>query len=480
MNSRTKNIKKAATLAFSMLVATVNLATLPALSQSARGLQEPTPHPKAQAPRAAYQEDTLLLMANDGTTKDDTKKILDEVHGTVVGTMGGGDLEVLIVRTEKGKIAETEKKLDKSKKFGVIQRNHGYNPSWVPNDPEFRNQWHMSTIKAHDSWGAIHSAPAVYAGGSGVSIAVFDSGCNSAIDDLNGYYKCAKGYDAMDKNVLKQSKEGKYGEDSDLKNGGASTDAFGHGTEVATTAAAHGNNRSLGSGVAPGAHIYPVRITGSDGKGRDLAIVGGILQLMHEHQQWAFALSGMKEKVTNENDEKFEKYFKTECTPIITTKIINISYDIMPDFKDNKLLQKYFKKWHDVYGGLIFVSAGNDTASLSAPRYDYLNVVSAIDRDMKLAWFSNYGDCVTLTAPGTDIICANQNGKKVSVNGTSFAAPIAAAVAAIGWAANFKLPNTRIEQILKQTAIKPKSGSSTSYGEGLVDAEAVVKAAKAG
>lgn len=476
-----KQFKRVVSMAFSVMVASISLGSLPAISAPHGELQDPGVLPNTAQPKSEAQDDILLLMPNSDSSKDDTQKAIDECKGTVVGSMGSGELQVLIVKTEKGKAAQTEKKLEKSKKFGVIQRNHRYRPSWVPNDPEFPNQWHMSTIRAHNSWGSMISSPAVYAGGSSVGIAVFDSGCNSAITELNGYYKCAKGYDAMDPKVIKNSKKDQYGQDSDLYNNGAYTDSFGHGTEVATTAAAHGNNGHIGSGVAPGAHIYPVRITGSDGLGYDIAIVGGILQLMKMHQDWAYNLSGQKEKITQENDTKYERYFKQEISPIIATKIINISYDIMPDFKDNKLLQKYFKKWHDTYGGLVFVSSGNDNVSLDAPRYNYVNVVSAINKDMKRAWFSNYGNCVTLTAPGTDIICTDQKGKKVSVDGTSFAAPQAAAVAAIVWAANFKLSNTRVEEILKRTAIKPKSGAVTkSYGEGLINAEAARNAAKGG
>jgi subtilisin family serine protease len=302
---------------------------------------------------------------------------------------------------------------------------------------------------------------------------------------MNNYYKVSPGYDAMDPNVFKNSRKGAYGEDSDLLNHGASTDAGGHGTEVASTAAAHTNNGLNGAGVAPGAIIYPVRITDSSFQGSDIGIVGGLLQLMHMHQQWAFSLAGGKEKITNDNDTKYADVFKNQVSPLLVPKIVNISYGIMNNgFASNALLQKYFKKFHDTYGGLIFVSSGNDNVNLNQSRYPYIEVVSAIDKTLNRAVFSttqasNIGDCVTLSAPGTGIICTDNKGKAVTVQGTSFACPIAAGVAALVWGQNSKLTNTQVEQILSRTAIKPKSGGKTStYGDGMVDAEAAVKAAR--
>jgi thermitase len=489
MNFSDNQIRKTWSMALSIVVGAVISGSSPGFCAPRAQLQEPgnLPTARASAQATRYQDDILLLMPNANSEQDDVKKAIDECHGTVIGSMGSGELKVLILRTERGKLAATEKKLSDSKKFGLIQRNHVYGPAWVPNDPQYANQWHLSTIRAQQAWLNIISSPAVLAGGNSVRIAVFDSGVNSSIEELNNYYKVSPGYDAMDAKVFKNSQNGTYGEDSDLVNHGASTDVGGHGTEVASTAAAHTNNGRNGAGVAPGATIYPVRITDSSLKGSDIGIVGGLLQLMHMHQEWAFALTGGKEKVTNDNDTKYEQVFKSKITPIIVPKIVNISYGIMANgFAKNSLLQKYFKKFHDTYGGLIFVSSGNENVNLNQSRYPYIEVVSAIDQTLKRAVFtasqaSNTGDCVTLTAPGTGIICTDNTGAAVTVQGTSFASPIAAGVAALVWGTNINLSNTQVEDILKRTAVKPKSGASTStYGDGMVDAQAAVKAARGG
>lgn len=487
MNVSEKTMKKAWGVALSVVISAISFGSGPAYSSPRPQLQDPTNLPSARASSQATrtQDEILLVMPNENSEQDAVQKAMEECHGTVIGSMGSGDLKVLIVKTEKGKLAETEKKLSKNKAFGLVQRNRTYGPSWVPNDPQYANQWHLSTIRAQQAWLNLISSPATMAGGNNIKIAVFDSGCNSSITELNNYYKVSPGYDAMDPNVFKNSKKGAYGADSDLLNHGASTDAGGHGTEVASTAAAHTNNSLNGAGVAPGAIIYPVRITDSSFQGSDIGIVGGLLQLMHMHQQWAYALTGAKEKITNDNDSKYADVFKTQVSPLIVPKIVNISYGIMANgFGSNALLQKYFKKFHDTYGGLIFVSSGNENVNLNQSRYPYMEVVSAIDKTLNRAVFnatqaSNIGDCVTLTAPGTGIICTDNKGKAVTVQGTSFSCPIVAGVAALVWGQNSRLSNTQVEQILSRTAIKPKSGAANStYGDGMVDAEAAVKAAR--
>ncbi len=483
MHLKENQIKKAWGLALSLVIGAVTLGSTPAMGSPGPTLQEPGALPPSTNEQAASQDDILLLMPNAKSGKDDIKKALDECHGTVVGAMGTGELKVLIIKTEKGKLAETEKKLGKSKVFGLIQRNHKYGASWVPNDPQFSNQWHLSTIRAPQTWLNYISSPATMAN-INAPIAIFDSGCNSAIEEMNNYYKVSPGFNAMDPNVYKLSKKETYDWDASLRASDASSDAFGHGTEVASVAAAHANNNLNGAGVAPGSSIYPVRITDSTGQGDDIGIVGGLLQLMKLHQNLANLAASPKSlsdlnKINFDNDSQYADALK-KVSPLMVPKIMNCSYYVINGFSKNDLLQKYFKKFHDVYGGIIFITSGNKNINLTEPRYSYMNVVSAIDKSMKRASFSNTGDCVTLTAPGKDIVCTDNTGAAVSVSGTSFAAPMCAAVASLVWGFNPNLTNTQVEDILKRTAVKPKAGVTRAYGEGLINAEAAVKAARGG
>jgi thermitase len=478
-------VQKATIVGLSLLLGASALGAKPALSAPGSVSRKPVPATVQPAPTTPCQQDTLLLMANPGSGKDDISKALEEVHGTVVGTMGRGDMQILIVRTEKGKLAETEKKLLKDKKdFSVVQRNHLYSPGEVPNDPDLPKQWHLNSINAQQAWNWSHGSP--------VPIAIFDSGCQASINELaptsSQPRHILSGYDAMDSEIYKHAEKHKeYTSTSttvdDLNaeppNKGAATDPTGHGTLCATVAGAVYWNKHHGAGIAPEATIYPVHITipGNSGDGDDIGMVAGLLRMMKLIERESVYLAKFKAGGgSGEGKDDFKNVPPNRSAP----KIVNISFDLMPTFEKNEVLQRWFKRFHDYYGGLIFACAGNDGSKLSAPKYPYLQVISAIDRDRKLADFSNYGSCITLAAPGDDIVCTDRQGVLVSVDGTSLASPIVAGIAALVWACNPRLTNTQVEKILQETAHAAKPGFVSSfYGYGIVDAEGATKKAYA-
>ena len=74
------------------------------------------------------------------------------------------------------------------------------------------------------------------------------------------------------------------------------------------------------------------------------------------------------------------------------------------------------------------LAAGNEDANAcnsSPPRVSHSNVhvVSAIDDQDRLASFSNWGPCVTVAAPGVDVLSLRAGGGTIKFNGTSMAAP---------------------------------------------------------
>jgi subtilisin family serine protease len=101
--------------------------------------------------------------------------------------------------------------------------------------------------------------------------------------------------------------------------------------------------------------------------------------------------------------------------------------------------------------------------------------VSAIDRNMKRAGFSNYGDYVDLTAPGVDILSLTPNGGYTSASGTSFAAPHVSGVVALLLSKYPWLTPVDVGQTLSTEAKDlGDKGWDPFYGYGLVDALAAV------
>lgn len=149
------------------------------------------------------------------------------------------------------------------------------------------------------------------------------------------------------------------------------------------------------------------------------------------------------------------------------------------DQPSSTIASKY-QETHDA-GMVHFASAGNDAsqgvnfpASLST-----VNAVSAIDRFGQLAEFSNFGDGVSLAAPGVEIQLPdrqggfgyNDSGAFFIGDGTSYASPIAAGVAALLLSRARNLDGTEVELFLQAAARDlGAAGKDDEYGWGLVNA----------
>jgi subtilisin family serine protease len=395
-----------------------------------------------------YTPDLLLIMPNAAADNDDVAEILKDAKGTIVGSMGHGKMTCIIYKTEKGHMIDTERKFMKDKEhFNMISRNYQCTAQMVPNDPQFTSQWHLGAVNAPSAWNTTI--------GASTPIAIFDSGCQSSNGDLNG--KTQKGYNATTFWAHLTTGAGSNplgnifgGIGGDLS-GGARTDVQGHGTFVATTAAASCNNNFDTAGVAPGSTVYPIQIADSSGKASDISIMAGLLN-----------------------------------APDAGCRIINISYNSAPPLGMSNAalhapLHAYLKDFHDNHNGLIFMAAGNNGAFDANPAVPYVDFVSAVDPTLGLTTFSNFGNSITFTAPGQGIVCSARDGSVQSVDGTSFASPIVASIAALVWNANPRLSNTQVENILKASCSKAGSANWTQYyGYGMPDAAKAVKLATGG
>jgi subtilisin family serine protease len=134
-------------------------------------------------------------------------------------------------------------------------------------------------------------------------------------------------------------------------------------------------------------------------------------------------------------------------------------------------------------GGLIFAAAMNQ--AVSTPYYPaacpHVVAVSATDSNDRLASFSNYGSWITLAAPGTGILTTANGGGYSYWNGTSFASPIVAGVAALVLSVNPELTNQQVLDILERAADRPAGAGSAPdayYGWGRVNAYRSVLAAE--
>ena len=283
----------------------------------------------------------------------------------------------------------------------------------TPNDPYFTSEWHLTDISAPQAWD-------LCTGASGVVIAVLDTGIDLTHPDLQGKILPGFNYVSSNNNVA---------------------DDNGHGTWVAGTAAADGNNGTGVSSVAWANKILPIKVADSTGYAYYSSIASGI-NYAADHG----------------------------------ARVINIS--IAGTTSSSTLQNAVNYAWGK--NVVIVCAAGN--AGNSTPEYPaactYCVAVSALEPGDTLAGWSCYGSYVTVCAPGDGIITTDMNGGYATVAGTSFASPIVAGVAALIASANPSLSNAQIVSILKSTATDlGTAGYDIYYGYGKVNAyEAVMSA----
>lgn len=268
----------------------------------------------------------------------------------------------------------------------------------------------------------IQSAEAwsVTTGSASVVVAVIDSGVYEKHPDLTA--KLVPGWNFVDGNA-------------------DTTDVIGHGTAVAGTLAAASNNGIGVAGVSWASMIMPLAVVDQN----DYAAYSDI----------AAAIEYAADR---------------------GTRVINIS--IGGPNASSTLQSAVDYAWNK--GAVIFSSAMND--STSAPYYpaacSHVVAVSATDNNDHLASFSNYGNWISLAAPGTEILTTMNGGGYGYWYGTSFASPITAGVAALCLAVNPALSNAALVSLLEQTAddLGP-AGWDSSFGWGRINAYRAVLAA---
>ena len=322
-----------------------------------------------------------------------------------------GILVLDVPEESSGAILES---LQRTGLFEYVERDRYARTAEIPNDPGFPSQWHLAKIQGPQAWGVTTGSPSVV-------VAVIDSGVFGTHPDLT--INLAPGW-----NFVKSNSD--------------TSDLLGHGTAVAGTIAAAGNNGIGVAGVTWDSRIMPLVVVDEN----DLAAYSDIAQAI----QYA-ADHGVR--------------------------VMNIS--IGGPAQSSTLQSAVDYAWEK--GALIFASAMNNGAS--DPSYpaacNHVMAVSATDINDHLASFSNYGSWIALSAPGDSILTTTNGGGYAYWFGTSFASPIAAGVAALSLTVNPSLTNAELVTILETTADQVgHPGYDPSFGWGRVNAFRAVSAAR--
>lgn len=252
-------------------------------------------------------------------------------------------------------------------------------------------------------------------GSNNIIVAVLDSGVDSLHPDLAN--KLVQGYNFYDNNY-------------------DTSDVYGHGTKVAGVVAAATNNGIGVASVGWGVSIMPIRVTDSSGYALLSLLTKGLIYAADRG-----------------------------------AKVAVISFQVYGGSSLTSAAKYFFEK-----GGLVFAAGGNSGSYVGDADNPYIVSVSATTNTDTIAPFSTYGPFIDISAPGVNIYTTVRGGGYGVVSGTSFAAPIAAGVAALMFSVNPSISPGDVETILKSTAVDlGNAGYDMYYGWGRISASAALK-----
>jgi subtilisin family serine protease len=349
---------------------------------------------------------------------------------------------------------------------------------------DFEDLWGLSRIRADVAW--------EQSMGEGVVVAVVDTGLdylhpdiadnvfvhpgedlngngvadpeewNGLDDDGNGFVDDLHGFDFA--GSIDANEDGDYLDPSDVSDSDP-WDDNGHGTHVAGTIAAVGNNGIGIAGVAPRARIMALKGFPAEGPGLDSVL-------------WRAALYAVQNGA----------------------RVINNSWSCRGRCPRNPLGEEMTKTIHAL-GGVIVTSAGNsrDDVAFKSPEhlYETITVGSSGEDDIVSETFSNFGLNVDVAAPGGGpvplggprVLSPHKNilslraidavwseglsvgGEYARNAGTSMAAPHVSGVAALLLGLDPDLDYASIKTSLRLGAIDLGApGHDPLYGAGRLDA----------
>ncbi len=235
----------------------------------------------------------------------------------------------------------------------------------IPNDPYAEKQWALSQIQMQELWQTA-------SGGSGVVVAVLDTGIDQGHEDLDG----------------------KVVVEANFTDSSTSGDVYGHGTHVAGIIAAYSNNGVGIAGVAPESWLMNVKVAGDSGGCQASTVARGII--------WA---------VDN------------------GASVINVSIEFQEPSPELEDAVNY--AWSQ--GAVVVAAAGNEGSEspVYPAYYENCIAVAATRQNDTLAPLSNYGDWVDVTAPGFNIYSTLPDSSYGYKSGTSFASAYVSGLAAL-------------------------------------------------
>ncbi|WP_424950408.1 S8 family serine peptidase [Deinococcus sp.] len=467
-HARTKNLASLS-LALTVVLASCSQNSVP----TAQATSGQSPSVFTLDPTRSYLEGQLVIGLQDDQSAQDAASVvgaqvigeLPELNAAVLRLPGGLDIQKairLLANTGKLRYAEPNYLMKTPEAAsgtpqGGLDAGAGITSQAAAdaklNDPQLGKQWFLSNMGVYKAWET--------ATGKGIRIGVADEDIDRSHPDLKANISFP-GFDSPNNALITAA---------------TAYDGIGHhGTWVAGTAAAVGNNGIGGAGVAYQASIVPLTIT-HDATGATSA---------DSARAFIWAVNGPDGKAPGAAGDTDTPAGHKGFVDIINYSFGGSGYSQLDKEAIDYVLGK----------GVVFVtSAGNTpTTGPGSPAWvpGVIDVAATTPRNVRTD-FSNRGAHLSVAAPGTQVWTTavrsdTTNAAEVNyeyVDGTSFSSPATAGTAALilqasadknpdGSVAKITLMPAQVRHILEDTALKTNGGYSLDTGNGVVRADAAV------
>lgn len=219
-----------------------------------------------------------------------------------------------------------------------------------------------------------------------------------------------------------------------------------HGTHVAGTIAAVGNNGIGIAGIAggnaatgtPGVSLLSCQVfktTVNTNSGKETTTSGGFERAIKEaadkgavicQNSWGYTIDANGDGNISDQELSTAEYYFHNIPRAFREAVDYFIRYAGCDNDGNQLPDS------PMQGGLVVFAAGNDNIPYGPPaNYEPIVSVGAIAQDGSRAYFSDYGDWVDICAPGVSIVSTIPGSKYANYQGTSMACPHVSGVAAL-------------------------------------------------
>jgi len=314
------------------------------------------------------------------------------------------------------------------RKEGIYaEPNYQIEVSNIPNDPGYDSLWAMDNIDAPGAWN-------VTTGSKEVVVPVIDTGIDYNHPDL--------------KDNIWTSDQGHHGYNA-VNDSYYPLDDNGHGTHIAGTIGAVGDNDMGVVGINWNVSLMGVKVLDSEGSGNLGDVISGLEYILE---------------------------MKREGENIVATS------NSWWGNSHSQLLYETIEK--HLEEGILFVTAAgnrgqNNGVHPSYPaNYDLPNVISvaATDKNDGLAGFSNYGRrSVHVGAPGVDINSTVLDAEYAHKNGTSMAVPHVSGLAALLASHNTSYDYNNLKNVILSSADSFDSLRNRTLIDGRINASNSIK-----